>query len=285
MSYNIITLEKIVENYDAFLIDLWGVVHDGYAPYENSINFINKLVANKKPLTFLSNSPRPGIVSKKQLLDWGINIDNIDIYTSGDAVREQLVSWSDEVFSKLGKTFYHLSEIRNKDLLSNLNINRTDDLSEANFLLITAYLDDDESIDTFDYILKEAATLNLPAVCANPDMTIQHGLQLRYTAGTIAQRYKDLGGIVYYYGKPYQGVYDTVINKYLSMNISKNKMLMIGDTLETDIKGANNANIDSALVLTGNGKGIYTKIKSNENNIFYDSSITPTWITFGMVRT
>lgn len=284
MNYNILPLETIVKNYDALLIDLWGVIHDGYAPYENAINFINKMVSDKKPITFLSNSPRPGLVSKKILMDWGINLENITIYTSGDAVREQLVTWDDEVFSKLGKKFYHLSEIRNTDLLSNLNVDRTDDITEANFLLLTAYIDDDENIETFDYLFQEAISLNIPAICANPDLTIQHGPQMRYCAGTFAERYKKLGGTVYYYGKPYQKVYDTVINKYLAMNIQKSKILMIGDTLETDIKGAENANIDSALVLTGNGKAIHEKIKSGESDIFANNA-TPTWITYGMVKT
>lgn len=284
MSYEIMPLDSIIKKYDALIVDLWGVVHDGYAPYENSINFVNSIIKQNKPLTFLSNSPRPGETSKKLLLDWSMNLEHIDIYTSGDAVREQLTSWSDEVFSKLGKKFYHLSESRNKDLLSGLDVERVEDIGMADFLLITAYLDDDEDIDSFDYTLKDAAARNLPAICANPDMTIYHGPQLRYTAGTISQRYENLGGKVYYYGKPYDKVYNTIINRYLKLNIPKNKILMIGDTLATDILGANNAGIDSTLVLTGNGKATYKKIKDGETDIF-NNTAKPTWISYGMVKT
>lgn len=284
MNTNILPIENVVKNYDALLIDLWGVIHDGYAPYENAINFINKMIESKKHITFLSNSPRPGLVSKKLLMDWGMNINDIEIYTSGDAIRDQLVKWNDEVFSKLGRKFYHISEERNTDLLSGLNVNRTDNLSEANFILLSAYLDDDENINLFDDIFQEAVNLNIPAICVNPDLTIKHGPQLRYTAGTFAEIYKNLGGTVYYYGKPQQGVYNTVIDKYLKMNIPKSKILMIGDTLETDIKGASNVGIDSALVLTGNGKPIHEKINAKSLDIF-TNNITPTWITYGMVKT
>lgn len=279
----IIPLETIIANYDAFIIDLWGVVHDGYAPYEESINTLNKMIKSGKHITFLSNSPRPGTLSKKTLINWGINLDDINIYTSGDAVREQLVSWSDDVFRNLGKKFYHLGEDRNTDLLSGLDVDRTDELSEANFLLISAYIDDDENIDCFDYILEEAAKLNLPVVCANPDLIANHGPQIRYCAGTFSERYKKLGGTVYYYGKPDVRVYNTIINKYISMGVlNKKKILMIGDTLETDILGANNVGIDSAMVITGNGKRVYTKMQAGEENIFEGFEGRPTWITYGM---
>ena len=279
----IIPLETIIPNYDAFIIDLWGVVHDGYAPYENSINMLNKMISSGKHITFLSNSPRPGSLSKEILLGWGINLDDITIYTSGDAVREQLVSWSDDIFKNLGKKFYHLGEDRNTDLLSGLDVDRTEDMQEADFLLISAYIDDDESLDCFDSLLEEAAARKLPVICANPDLIANHGPQVRYCAGTFSAKYKKLGGTVYYYGKPDVRVYNTIINKYSSLGVTdKKKILMIGDTMETDILGANNVGIDSAMAVTGNGRRIYSRLRLGEQDIFHGFEARPTWITSGM---
>ncbi|MGB4192334.1 MAG: TIGR01459 family HAD-type hydrolase [Rickettsiales bacterium] len=279
----ILSIEDIIEKYDAIISDIWGVIHDGYAPYEKSINILNKMLIKGKKIILLSNTPRPGDLSKKTMMDWGINMNDIPIYTSGDAVREQLVSWNDDVFSKLGRKFYHLGENRNQDLLSNLEVERVDELSEANFILISAFIDDDENIDCFDYILEEAAKYNLPAICANPDLVANHGLQLRYCAGAFSERYQKLGGVVYYYGKPDTRIYNNVINKFKDYNImDKNKILMIGDTLETDILGANKVGIDSVLVTSGNGKKIYDKIKIGNPDIYEGFEARPTWLSYGM---
>ena len=67
-----------------------------------------------------------------------------------------------------------------------------------------------------------------------------------------------MGGRVKYFGKPYTDIYEKAMRKVRISN--KNKILAVGDSLRTDILGANNFQIDSALVLTG----VHTKIKEIE---------------------
>jgi HAD superfamily hydrolase (TIGR01459 family) len=281
--YKILPIDEVVKDYNALIIDIWGVIYDGYAPYNNAINFLNQMVKDGKSIIFLSNTPRPGTLSDKVFSDWGVDMKKISVYTSGDAVREQLISWNDEIFKNFGRKFYHLGEHRNKDILANLEVNDVKDLKQANFLLMTLYIEEDENINAYDEFFREAISLNLPAVCANPDLTANHGNKIRYCAGTFAQKYKDMGGIVYYYGKPDSRIFNSVLNKYKNIGITdKKSILMIGDTLETDIMGANLVGIDSALVLTGNGQGIAARINAAEQDIFKDCQAKPTWITHGM---
>ncbi len=281
-TYKVFPINEIVKNYDALIIDIWGVIYDGYAPFNNSINFLNKMIDDGKAIIFLSNTPRPGTLSDKIFSSWGVDMQKASVYTSGDAVREQLVFWNDDIFKNLGRKFYHLGEQRNHDLLSNLEVDVVQDINQANFLLMSLYMDEGEDITSYDSFLSEAVALKLPVICANPDLTANHGKDIRYCAGTFAKKYEELGGVVYYYGKPDSRIFNSVLAKYKNMGISdKKRILMIGDTLETDILGANSIGIDSAMVLTGNGQRIETKIKAGEQDLFKDFQIKPTWITYG----
>ena len=96
-------------------------------------------------------------------------------------------------------------------------------------------------------------------VCSNPDLEIIRGKKKEICAGSIAMRYEQLGGEVKYYGKPYSEIYQ---KSYETIKIkNKKKILAIGDSLRTDINGANKFGLDSALVLTG----ILKNIKEIEN--------------------
>ena len=63
-------------------------------------------------------------------------------------------------------------------------------------------------------------------------------------AGSVAKVFEDLGGEVIYFGKPHKEIYNMCFN-------SDEKVLAIGDNLRTDIKGANNLNIDCLFITDG----------------------------------
>lgn len=282
-------ISKIVDYYDAFVLDVWGVVHDGTKPYPGAVDCINHLLSLDKKILFLSNLPRPGSILMTKLIEFGIKATPEIILTSGDMVKYQLAHFDDSVFKKLGKRFYHLGAERNQDIVSDLQVSVVNDLFQANFILLTAYLDQDEDLNKHDEILKKAIDLKLPLICANPDKEIVNGDKIRHCAGVLAARYEALGGIVYYYGKPYPAVYEMACKKFKEYGINnKKRILMVGDTLDTDIKGAKNAEIDSALVLCGN-MGILLAEKNLENqssphlsqtilSVLKDQNIAPNWI-------
>lgn len=272
---------EVIKPYEVLIFDIWGVLYDGIDPYPNVINFLNNTIENGKKIIFLSNTPRPGNIMGGKFRSWGLDMNKVTIYTSGDALREQLLSWDDEVFKTLGKKCYHLGSDRNEDLLRNIDMDLTNNIKEADFLLITAYLEEYETLNLYDDILKKAAGLKLPAICPNPDLTVNQSNGIRYCAGTFAKKYEAFGGKVHYYGKPDIRVFNALFNRYLQ-GIDKSKIIMIGDTINTDILGANSAGIDSVLVLTGNGEKIAAEISEGKTDVFKNYLAKPTWISNGV---
>ncbi|KKB96864.1 hypothetical protein SZ25_00033, partial [Candidatus Arcanobacter lacustris] len=139
-SKQITSLKEIKNQYDAFIVDIWGVVYDGVNAYDGVVDSLNEIINSEKPLLFLSNAPRPSNVTREKLIELGINMDRAKIYTSGDLCIEGLKSWDDEVFRNLGKKFYHLGEVRNKDILAGLNLVSEGNIETADFILLSIYL-------------------------------------------------------------------------------------------------------------------------------------------------
>ena len=86
-------------------------------------------------------------------------------------------------------------------------------------------------------------------VCANPDLVVVNGGKTEICAGTVARRYEALGGKVHYFGKPHAPIYQESL-ALLGVGDRK-RILAVGDSLRTDIAGANAAGIDGLLVLSG----------------------------------
>ena len=274
-------LREILKNYDALIFDIWGVLYDGVGPYPGVVAFLNDIIDIGKRVIFLSNNPRPSDIISGKFADMGVNMEKAKVYTSGDAFREQLISWDDEVFQNLGKKCYHLGADRNQDILRDMKIDLTDDINQADFLLITAFINENEDLKMHDDLLQKAVKLNIPGICPNPDLTAHQVDKIIYCPGTFSKRYEAMGGVVHYYGKPALRMFNSVINKHLS-DLDRSRILMIGDTIDTDILGANRAEIHSALVLTGNGEEIAAKLSAGEKDIFKNCQAKPTWITDGV---
>ena len=119
-------------------------------------------------------------------------------------------------------------------------------------------MNDGETVNKYIKILRNAKKESLLMICVNPDLEIIRGKNKEICAGALALEYKRMDGKVKYFGKPYTDIYEKTMKKVRIR--SKNKILAVGDSLRTDILGANNFRIDSALVLTG----IHTKIKEIE---------------------
>ncbi|MGC0372469.1 MAG: hypothetical protein DGJ47_001183, partial [Rickettsiaceae bacterium] len=125
-----------------------------------------------------------------------------------------------------------------------------EDVKQADCLLITTYRDENENIHEFDGVLKDAADNKIFTLCANPDTIIPNKGIARYCAGYFSEVIEQYGGKVFYTGKPKTPIYEYILKKH--SDIKPSRILMIGDTFDTDIKGARDAGIHSALVMTGN---------------------------------
>ena len=230
-------LRQIQSKYDTFFIDLWGVIHNGVKPYSEAINVLENLNKLNKRFVLFSNAPRPSKNVKKFLLNLKIDENLVqNIFTSGEAAIKSLKS---NIF---GKYFYHLGPERDSSLFEGFEQNKRF-LKDSDFILCTGFLDNNEdSLNYYKNLLKNHIQLKM--VCTNPDLIVHRGNKKEYCAGKLAEIFKDLGGQVVYFGKPYPDIYKFCIKK-------NEAILAIGDNIQTDIKGANNMNLHSLTITNG----------------------------------
>ena len=172
------------------------------------------------------------------------------ILTSGEASRSALAERTDPRMAALGRRYFYIGPDRDQGLLKGLDYTCTYNLRKADFVLATGVVNDNDKLDRYETDLRNAVALQLPLICANPDHVVvrQNGDRV-ICAGAIAQKFKEMGGTTYYFGTPHATFYHTCLNQL--KNVSPKRILAIGDTLRTDIKGAQTANLTTALVLGG----------------------------------
>ena len=230
-------LSEIYSDYDTFVIDLWGVMHNGVSLNTKAIEAIDKLKQNSKKIVFLSNAPRPSAKVKDFLKKINMNEKFLDnIVTSGEAAMRAINE------NQFGKLFYHLGPLRDDSIFSKVKKNKTT-LKDCEFILCTGLFDEHEKdLDYYKSLLKNSVSKKL--VCTNPDLIVHRGNKEEYCAGKIAQIFESIGGTTIYFGKPHKEIYN------MCFNIDE-RVIAIGDNLKTDIKGANNLNIDSIFISNG----------------------------------
>jgi HAD superfamily hydrolase (TIGR01459 family) len=242
-------LSEIFSFYDTYIIDLWGVMHNGIKLNPGAVEVVENLIAQNKRVVFLSNAPRPSknVVEflKKLKMREGL-LKNV--LTSGEAAIKSLKS------EKFGTNFFHLGPQRDTSLFEGMEKKRTS-IENCDFILCTGLFDEYENLDFYKNLFKNNFSKKL--VCTNPDLTVHRGENEEYCAGKIAEIYSSMGGEVVYFGKPYKDIYELFINE-------NEKNLIIGDNLNTDIKGANNLNIDSLFITDG----VHRKNINKEDDLF-----------------
>ena len=93
-------LSEIYSSYDIFVIDLWGVMHNGIKLNEKAIEAVDQLKKNSKKIVFLSNAPRPSTKVVDFLLKMKMNKKYLsNVMTSGEAAMHAIND------NKFGKTF------------------------------------------------------------------------------------------------------------------------------------------------------------------------------------
>jgi len=241
---------NLAAKYDGFIVDLWGVIHDGLKIYPGVTGTLERLRAAQKPVVFLSNAPRRAATIARNLGQMGIAPDLYTaIMSSGEAVHLALRDRTGD-FAALGRKFYHLGPARDRDVFETLDLTKVARPGDAEFLLNTGPDDhlgpDDPSI--YAPALDEALAANIPMICANPDLeVVRDGVKI-ICAGILAQYYERHGGRVIQRGKPDPAIYDPTL---ALLGTARPRTLAVGDSLRTDMAGAKAAGIDACWVLSG----------------------------------
>jgi len=200
-------LSQVQSKYDAFFVDLWGVMHNGIHLYPEAIDVVENLYKLKKRFVLMSNAPSPSKNVEKFLLN--LKMDKIftkNIFTSGEAALKSL---QQKIY---GKIFYHLGPKRDASLFEGFEKNKKN-LKDADFILCTGFLDNKkDSLDFYKNLLKNYTRLKM--ICTNPDLIVHRGSKKEYCAGTLAEIFKQLGGKVIYFGKPHPEIYKFVLKRW-----------------------------------------------------------------------
>lgn len=242
-------LATVADKYDLFIVDQWGVLHNGEAPHVGAVDVLRALRKAGKTITILSNSGKRLSVTMERMAAMGFTDDLYDhCVTSGEEVWQALDDGTDPFYAALGSRCYLFTWAGDKRLMKGLSLLEADDVEDADFILNTGTPDGLSDLESLEPLLRRAAALDLPMVCANPDFVSKApDGTLAICPGMIARRYEELGGRADYRGKPHAPVY----RKCFELTPDHGPALAIGDSLFHDIGGANNAGIDSLLITSG----------------------------------
>ena len=240
-------LKSIVDKYNLFFIDLWGVVHNGIYLYNNSVEVLENLSKANKEFVLLTNAPRPNQMVINFLKKLGLRNFYNNVFTSGEASLKYLTK------ELKNKKFFHVGPKKDFDLFKSFEENKVSNIRDSDYLLCTGLFENYQSdIDFYKNLLSEHIAKEM--ICTNPDLIVDRGKEREYCAGSVAKWFEEIKGKVIYFGKPYPPVYS------LSSNTKNKNVLCIGDNLNTDIRGANIQNYDSLLITNGIHKNEISKI-------------------------
>jgi HAD superfamily hydrolase (TIGR01459 family) len=244
-------LRDIVDRHDAFILDLWGCVHNGVRPFPGVIEALRQLKLADKRVLMLSNAPRRASVIVGQLKNnFGIGADlYATVLTSGEVTWQALKRRDDPQHAALGTHCLHIGPERDLGMFEGNGLVRVADADAAEFVLATGPNEDGFDVPEHEPILRAARARNLPLVCANPDLEVIRGETRLVCSGAIAARYEELGGAVIYHGKPHAVTYRVALD--MLGRPEAGRVVCIGDGLRTDILGANRAGLPSAFIPGG----------------------------------
>lgn len=242
------SFSDLAADYDVILSDVWGVVHNGVSNWPDACTALARFRQGGGTVVLISNAPRPGERLKAQLDGFKVPREGYDaIVSSGDVTVSEIVARS-------GEPVFHIGPARDYSLFDGLDAPRVA-AEEASYVVCSGLFDDDtETPDDYRPTLETMLERKLLMICANPDVVVERGDHLVYCAGAIADLYGELGGEVLYAGKPYAPIYERALAKAEALRGSPTplkRVLAIGDSIRTDVTGAQRLGIDCLFITSG----------------------------------
>lgn len=243
-------LSAMADRYDGLLVDLWGCLHNGVTAYPDAVDALLRYRERGGHVVLLSNAPRRSAAVVRQIEGFGVPAQAYDaVMTAGEALRLEIEEAGDPWYAALGPRFYHIGTERDANLLEGLSHRRAASPEDADFVLCCGIRRSAETLDDFADELGRCLARGLPMASANPDKFVLRGETREICAGSIAARYVEMGGDMRQEGKPYPAVYGRC--RHLMGDIPADRVLAIGDGIETDILGGRDAGIDAVWITGG----------------------------------
>lgn len=257
-------ISDISDSYAAFIIDQWGVLHNGERVYEGAIDCLKELKARQKHVIILSNSGKRADANAERMKEMGIGPNLYDaIVTSGEIAWQGLKDQNEGLFSNIGKRCFLMSRGGDRSIVEGLDIEVVDNIEDAEFMIISGSDAPERNMaNYYEPILKTAIRKRMKAICANPDSRALIGDNYVLGPGMIARRYEDFGGVVHYIGKPHKPIFHHCIKMLQAKEIYPGQTVMVGDTMAHDIIGGAGVDMDTCLVRDGLHYGAFKNCAS-----------------------
>lgn len=268
------SFSDIANRYDGFILDQFGVMHNGKESLPGAPDCVKQLSSLGKKLIILSNTSSPSEVALSKLR--ALNFDRNDFQgavTSGEEASRFIHSeYGSAIDPKKALWFtWDQSETSLEFLKKCGNIEATHNVDEADFVIAhgssvlrnsiekdSDALDtivplgsffDDGSFTEIDPILQKCKERNLPMVCANPDFIVKMADgKIAHMPGKIALRYENLGAKCKHFGKPHAEHFQACLQQ---LGLNADQVAHVGDSLHHDIVGANTAGVASVFITSG----------------------------------
>jgi HAD superfamily hydrolase (TIGR01459 family) len=253
---NLTGLSEVANGYDGILFDIFGVIHNGVACFDGAVAALEGLQAAGIPYAFLSNMPLRAESVSKSLMRRGVPERLVgQAITSGEAVFQALSAGG------FGKTYAFQGPESTRGIVP---VGYAEAPVEAADFVLVSGIGDEEGPADYTDLLATALARNLPMLCANPDLKVGHGERMVSCAGLLVDAYARMGGDARWMGKPHKVVFE------MARDLLGGKLLMVGDSLRTDIAGAKGAGLDTLFIRSG----IHASAKAA---LFDEEGISPTY--------
>lgn len=246
MVRSLANLAEVASGYDAVVLDQWGVLHDGSAPYDAAPNCLAAFKRAGTRVAVLSNSGKRAGPNAARIAAMGFDADLFEtVMTSGEAL------WQGIAAGRVpARRLCPIERDRGDAAVwaQGLDVTLTGSVAEADAILLMG-LPDGAAQAPFADLLATAQACGIPVLCTNPDRASPRAGGITVTSpGALAHAHAAAGGTVAFYGKPHLPIFRAV---EAALNLSGARILMVGDSLEHDIAGAKAAGWDALLVTGG----------------------------------
>jgi HAD superfamily hydrolase (TIGR01459 family) len=238
----------LAQDYEVLLCDIWGVVHNGVAAFPQACEALSRFRRDGGTVILITNAPRAGASVERILQHLAVPPEAYDAIVSSGEVTHGIVG------ARLSERVFHLGPERDRSIFTGLDVTFAP-AETADYVVCSGLFDDlTETPEDYRDLLTVMQARSLFMICANPDIVVERGDDLIYCAGALADAYTAIGGEVLYCGKPYAPIYEAALAKAKALRgkpAPLKRVLAIGDSVRTDLKGATSFGLDCLFVVSG----------------------------------
>jgi HAD superfamily hydrolase (TIGR01450 family) len=238
-------LDEIADQFDVFLLDAFGVLNVGERPIAGAPERIAALQAAGKEVMVITNAasyPKRLLIDRYARLGFHFTPDNV--VSSRETLLTALAKESRRHWGLMAQERYANEEFEALDFTF-LSDNRAEYDRAEGFLLFGS----GDWSDEYQRHLVASLTDNpRPVLVGNPDIVAPRETGLSKEPGFFAHELAEKTGVSpVFYGKPFPHVFQRAFAR-LPHGVDPARVLMVGDTLHTDILGGRAAGVRTALI-------------------------------------